>query len=143
MVRIDESEIELLPDRCVALLKEEKSQPKFYFVEKREADYLYSNDKKKLEISKSSLKSRWNQVVLLVEKSVTGDDSSVKKNNLAWVLPSLCLVLFLSILFLFAEKAITKLFFIFPIIRILFSIAALKDLFGNKLDQSDIHACTL
>jgi hypothetical protein len=46
VVRINESEIELLPDRCVALLKEEKSQPKFYFVEKREADYLYSNDKK-------------------------------------------------------------------------------------------------
>lgn len=133
MVRIDESEIELLPDRCVALLKEEKSQPKFYFVEKKEADYLYSNDKKKLEISKSSLKSRWNQMVLLVEKSVTEDDSSAKK-KIAWVLPSLCLELFLSILFLFEEEVLTKLFFIFPIIGILFSIVALKDLFGTKLD---------
>lgn len=132
VIRIDESEIELLPDRFVALLKEEKSQPKFYFVQKRGADYLYSNDKKNTEISKTSLKSSWNQVVLLVEKTTTENDIITKKNNIVWVLSSLCLILFLSILFLFEEKVLTKLFFIFPIIGLLFSTAALKDLFGTK-----------
>lgn len=132
IVRVEASEIEVLPDRFVALLKEENNPSALYFVEKRGAVYYYSKNNKATEMSKSALESRWGGVVLLVEKGTTEPDNTTKKNNLTWVLPALCLMLFLSMLFLLEEKVEIKLFFIFPITGILFSVAALKDLFGTK-----------
>ncbi|MFV8348795.1 vitamin K epoxide reductase family protein [Flavobacterium sp. GT2N3] len=136
VVRVDVSEIELLPKRYIALLIEENDKPTFdsqlYYIEQKGIQYFCTKDKKIIEISKPLLESRWNEIVLLVKKEEIGNAVDVEKDNLFWVLPSLCIGLFLSILFMVEENLETKLFFIFPIIGILFSFAALKDLFGAK-----------
>ncbi|OXA95943.1 hypothetical protein B0A75_17905 [Flavobacterium oncorhynchi] len=55
MVRVDVSEIELLPDRFIALLIEEKitSSAQYYFVEQKGENYYYTKDKIAIKISKS------------------------------------------------------------------------------------------
>lgn len=135
VVRVDFSEIELLPERFIALLIEEKNKPTdahLYFVEQKDNKYYYTKDKKSIEISKSELESRWKGIVLLVEKEETEHAINKKENNLFWVLPSLCIGMFLFLLFMVEENAQTKFFFIFPLLGVLVSIAALKDLFGAK-----------
>lgn len=137
VVRIDKAGIELGPERFVVLLTEENNKsshdPKLYFVEQVSDDrYFCTKDKMRNEITKSELESRWKGIVLLIEKNETECTTNAKRNNLFWVLPSLCIGLFLSIQFMSEEELQTKLFFIYPIIGILFSVAALKDLFGTK-----------
>lgn len=125
-----------MPQRFIARLTEINNKPtldtQFYFVEQIGNRFFCTKDEKTIEITKAELESRWNGIVLLVEKNETEDAIDAKKNNLFWVLPSLCIVLFLFILFMVGEDLETKLFFIFPIIGVLFSVAALKDLFGAK-----------
>jgi len=132
VISVETSEIGLLPNRFVVLLKKENSQPQFHFIEKNDHTYFNLIDKKKVEISKSELESRWNNLVLLIEKSETKDILIENKNNYSWIFPSLCLALFLVVLFQYEENFQTKLFFTFPIAGVLFSIAALKDLFGTQ-----------
>ncbi|PWA05411.1 thioredoxin domain-containing protein [Flavobacterium psychrotolerans] len=130
-IHISVSEIELLPDRFVALLKEDNDKPRLYFVDRKSDKYFFTKDKKTSEISKVSLESRWQGIVLLVEKSVL-EEAKSKINKLSWVLPLLCLGIFLVMLFQFETSLLTKLFFVFPVVGFLFSFAALKDLFGAK-----------
>lgn len=130
-IHIAVSEIELLPNRFVTLLKEDDNEPQFCFVERKSNKYYYTIDKKTSEISKTSLESRWNGVVLLAERLEFGEQK-MKKNKLTWVLALLCIVLFLLTLFQFETNLGTKLFFLFPTLGFLFSLAALKDLIGTK-----------
>lgn len=132
VIRVNTSEIGLLPNRYVTFLNDEKYNSQLYYIEKKGATYFYTQHKKAIEISESILKSKWNGIVLLAETVETENTLSIRENNLFWILPSLCLTLFLSLLFLFEQNLETKLFFIFPIMGILFSVAALKNLFGNK-----------
>lgn len=132
VIQVKPSEIDLLPDRFVALLGKEKSNSKLYFIEKKDNAYFYTIDKKAIEISKSELELRWGNLVLLVEKPEIENVIHTNKDNFSWVLPLLCVVLFLLTLLRFQESIYSKLFFTFPIIGILSSIAALKDLFGAK-----------
>ena len=132
VIRVDVSDVEFLPNRFLCFLNNENHGSKFALLEKKGDAYYFNYDKKVLEMSKSALESRWNGVVLLIEKEETVNSNNAKKNNFFWILPSFCLGLFLSILFLFEEKLQTKLFFIFPIVGVLFSIAALKDLFRTQ-----------
>lgn len=137
VIRVDVSEIELLPKYFIAVLIEENGKStldiQLYFIEQKGSQYFYTKDKKAIEICKSALESRWNGIVLLIEKEKkTEYVINTTKNNLFWILPSFCLVMFLSMLFMFGEELKTKLFFIFPIVGILFSISAHKDLFGTK-----------
>ena len=132
VIRVSFSELALLPDCFVLLLKEKESSSQLYYIEKKGEDYLYLNNSKFESISIASLESRWDNVVLLVEKSETEKESFRKKNKLFWVLPLLCFSLFIITIFQFNETVATKLFFMFPILGFLFSIAALKDLFGTK-----------
>ncbi|WP_431242220.1 hypothetical protein ACQ9BO_20255 [Flavobacterium sp. P21] len=85
--------------------------------------FFCTNDKT-IKKTKSELEARWNGVVLLIEKNEIESAIGAEKNNLSWVFPLLCIGLFLSILFMVEESLQTKLFFIFPVIGILFSIAS-------------------
>lgn len=132
VIRVEVKDINLLPDRFVAFLNEEMSSPQLYFVERKGDDFFCTNDKKPLVISKSELKSRWKDIVLLVEKPKNEEVLKPTKNSGAWVLQIFALVLLILVLSQFETDVSTKLFLVFPIIGILFSIAALKDLFGTK-----------
>lgn len=130
VLHVDISEIELLPDYFVALLDAENSQPQFHFIEKKGDVYFSTKDK--IVISKQKLESRWKNTVLLVEKSETDNITQTNKNKWFQMLTFLCVVTFFLILLQFQVSIETKLFFVFPILGILLSIAALKDLFGTK-----------
>ena len=58
-MRIDVSEIVLLPDCFIALLSEEVKEPQMYFIEKKGNSYFYTNDKKPIAITEMELKLRW------------------------------------------------------------------------------------
>jgi thiol-disulfide isomerase/thioredoxin len=131
VIRVDFSEVDLLPNRFITLLNKEKGNPELCFVESKESKIFVTEDKKTIEISKTDLEKRWNNIVLLVEKSEYVS-TNLNKHKFGWVLPFLCLVIFLITLIPFQSNFQLKLFFIFPIIGILFSVAALKDLFGAK-----------
>lgn len=131
-IRIEVSDIELLPDRFIALLNEENNNPQLYFIEKKGNAYFCTKDKKPLVISKSELESRWKGIVLLTEKSENEETLKPNKSKYSWFMLSLWLLLLLVTLFQFESAVYTKLFFLFPIVGVLFSIAALKDLFGTK-----------
>jgi protein-disulfide isomerase/uncharacterized membrane protein len=126
------SEIALLPDRFVALLGEENNEPQLCFIEKKGGTYFYYSEDKTLPIPIATLESRWKNVVLLVEKSENETTPISPKNRFTLVLPTLCLLLFAMVLFQFAPTIQDWFFFVFPIIGLLFSVAALKDLFGVK-----------
>lgn len=132
VIRVAISDIELLPDRFVALLREEKSEPKLYFIEKKGADYFCFHDKKTIPISKTELESRWQGIVLLAEKPINEAVLKSTKNNWSWFLHFFTLLLLAVVLATFQTALSTKLFLVFPIMGLLFSVAALKDLFGTK-----------
>ena len=132
VIRVEVSDINLLPDHFVAFLNEEMNTPQLYFIEKKGDTFFCTKDKKQLAISISQLKSQWKDTVLLVEKPENEEILRPNKNSGLWVLQIFALLLFVLVLFQFETDLATKLFIIFPIIGILFSIAALKDLFGTK-----------
>lgn len=128
-MRLASSEIELLPERFIAFLREEKNTPQLCFIEKKGSDYVYTKDKKTSIISKQEIETRWDSLVLLVEKTEIEIKSSHKSS---WILPLCLLATFILVLLQFDDNLQTKLFFLFPTLGMLFSIAALKDLFGTK-----------
>jgi ABC-type bacteriocin/lantibiotic exporter with double-glycine peptidase domain len=68
-IRVTVSEIAFLPDRFVSFLKEDGTKPRLYYIEKKDKEYFCSKENKTEFISSSSLEERWNNIVLLVEKS--------------------------------------------------------------------------
>lgn len=136
-IRVLFSEIELLPNYFITILKEENNKPtietKPYFIERKNNTYFCTKDKKAVSISNDSLELRWFDIVLLLEKPEEEETLIKSKNIFSWILPFLCLMSFLAVLFQIEDNLKTKIFFlVFPIIGILFSVAALKDLFGTK-----------
>jgi protein-disulfide isomerase len=113
-------------------LNEENKKTELYFIEKRDENYVYTKDKILINISKKELESKWNGIVLLVEKAGIENEKHSNKNKWHWTLPVFSIILFLLTLYQFDENIRIKLFFIFPSIGLLFSVAALKDLFGTK-----------
>jgi len=129
-MRLASSEIELLPERFIAVLREENNKLQLCFIEKKGNEYVYIKDKKSLIISKQDLETKWENIVLLAEKSEIELTNS--SNKLSWIIPIWFLAIFILILYQSADNLQTKLFFLFPILGMLFSVAALKDLFGTK-----------
>ncbi|MDR7209013.1 thioredoxin domain-containing protein [Flavobacterium piscis] len=126
------SEILLLPNYFITALKQENGVPKFCFIEKKDNEYICFADNNEFSIlSQSSLEDRWTNVVLLVEKSEF--DYVVKNSikNYNWILLGFVLILFLGILYRFSSFLKINLFFVFPFVGVLLSIAALKNLFGD------------
>ncbi len=130
-LRVDVSEIDLLPSRFIALLSEENNNPQLTFIENKNEKYYCTNDKKIIKKTRLELEKLWKNTVLLVEKPKY-EATQTNKNNCSNFLPVLCFGL-LSIMLLQLDSTLqSKLFLLFPFIGFLFSIAALKDLFGAK-----------
>lgn len=131
VLRVSNAEIELLPNRFIAFLKNERNGIEHYFVEKRGIYYYCTKDKNIEILDSDKLIARWSDIVLLVEKS-DKEQIHTKKNPSNWFLLIIILGLFGATLFWFHINWQSSLFFIFPILGVLFSVAALKDLFGAK-----------
>lgn len=131
-MRVEASDMVFLPDRYVALLSESENNPQLYFIEKKGSAYFYTNNKKSIAISELELKSRWKEIVLLVEKPEKEEVIQPPKDYLSLALQIIVIMLFLLVLSQFEASLSTQFFILLPIIGILFSIAAMKDLFGTK-----------
>lgn len=133
IIRVPFLDLEYLPNRFVALLNQDRSNPELCFIEKKEEVYFYTKDNKCNKISHSSLEQQWYGIVLLAETSETVN--SAKKSNPFLALSLLCLIFLIAVIFAFQENWQTNLFFAFAALGMLFSIAALKDLFGTKSEM--------
>ncbi|OXA99792.1 hypothetical protein B0A75_09715, partial [Flavobacterium oncorhynchi] len=133
-VRVEFSEIDNLPDRFVTLLSENLSASQFHFLEKNSHGYFSFKNKKKTKVSKLSLESRWNNMVFLAESSDEGKGKIKRKEKQQFymLLSLVSLIFFSLIISSYHTDYKTFLFFFFPVIGLLFSVAALKDLFGAK-----------
>ncbi|CAA9203690.1 hypothetical protein FLA105534_04870 [Flavobacterium bizetiae] len=138
VIHVESSDIELLPNRFVTLLKNlQNNQPQLYFIEKKGDQYFYSNDEKSVSIPKEELESRWNNIVLLVEPSEGENSATTKVKKWFWALSLLCAATFVASLLLLQQNWQIKLFFLFPILGILFSIVSLKKLFNIQNEFLD------
>jgi uncharacterized membrane protein/glutaredoxin len=131
-MRLDSSEIDFLPNQFIALLSEVDHKPELYFVERKDNTYFCKIDKKVVALTKLELESQWNGIVLLIEKPETVEFSKPQKSYWSLALQIFGFVLFVLVLSRFEVALTTNFFFLFPILGILFSVAALKDLFGTK-----------
>lgn len=127
-------EIPSLPDCFVALLAEKKNLSQLYYIEKKEDNYFYFQNKIPVAISKQELESRWKNTVLLIEKTERDIITTTNTNKIFLILPCLSVLLLLSIIVQFQASIQNKIFFIFPVLGFLFSITALKDLLGINSD---------
>lgn len=130
-IRIDFTDLELLPNRFIVLLNKGKKKDELYYIEQKDNKYYVLDHTKNEEISLNDLEKNWKGIVLLIKKSEI-ETSNKHKNKYAWLLPTLSLIIFIFTLIKLESSLVTKIFFIFPTIGILFSVAALKDLFGAK-----------
>jgi glutaredoxin/uncharacterized membrane protein len=129
--RVEVSDIDLLPNRFIALLNEENKRPELYFLENNNDKFYYTKNKKLFKISKIELENRWANIIILIKKS-ENEVAKTNMNNWSWILPLLCFGLFSYALFQFNASIQSKSFLLFPLVGFLFSFAALKDLFGAK-----------
>lgn len=127
-VNISTSEIELLPNKFMALLNYENNSG-LYFIEKNKDNNFVIKNKKKQLLNITEFKDKWKNIVLVAERN----EHEVKpnKNSSNWLL-SLVVVFFTTTIFFLDTDFKNKLFFLFPALGILFSIIALQDLFGAK-----------
>ncbi len=126
------STIEDLPNRFIALLSEDRSAPELYLIEKKDTNYFYLKNNKLVEIATKELENRWNNIVLLVRKSEESKSNTVTNNKENLILFSIIAITLIILLILSSQTIFSKLFLLVPFIGILFSISALKDLFGTK-----------
>jgi protein-disulfide isomerase/uncharacterized membrane protein len=130
--RVRFTEIDNMPNRFITLLNENSGKSQLHFIEKKGDSYFSTKDKKTIEISKNTLKSRWENIVLLAEKSEIEHTIKKEKKQWKWFLYSLCSTFFIAAISSSGGNLQLHSFFIFPTIGILFSIMALKDLFGTE-----------
>lgn len=129
--RIEKQQIDDLPTRFIAYLNEELNAPSLFLVEKRGENYLVHKDKSTNTISRQELEQRWLEIVLVVEKQ-DFEPTKIKKNNFYGLFFSILILAFGSVLYSLNATVNEILFLLFPTIGVLFSIAALKDLFDAK-----------
>ncbi len=128
--KIPFSEINNLPTNFVTILKGEEQKLQLNYIEKNENKYYSSENNTSKFISSSFLESKWNNIVLLVEKGEKEGKEEKIKNY--WVLRTFCILLLLITIFQSDVNIKDKFFFCFPVLGIFFSVVALKDLFGAK-----------
>ena len=131
-IPLEASQIELLPDHFMGILREANDEPQLYYIHKKGEKYITIKDKIPFELDHETLKSRWFDLIFLIEKPDFENANSIKKYKTLTVLFSSCIILFLLLYFTSNYTISRLLFLLFPSIGILFSIAALKELFGTK-----------
>ena len=131
VVHVKFSDIPLLPNRFITLLTEDNREPELTLIQRIENRYFVEERINTVEILLSDLESRWNGICHLIEKTQT-ETGKGKKNKTYIIMGILSLFTFLFLLFFINISNVLKLFLLLPVAGILFSIAALKDLFGVK-----------
>lgn len=132
IAKVGFEELENLPNQFIAHLNTELSDPQLYFIEKKENQFYCNIDKNLVGITRNELEERWTGIILVIEKSE--DLELFKQNKSYWflILQVLFFTLFIIAVSKFQVAYTSKLFFIFPTVGLLLSIAVLKDLFGIK-----------
>ncbi|GGG12577.1 hypothetical protein GCM10011344_11590 [Dokdonia pacifica] len=131
-IPFEASKIELLPDQFMGIMREANDEPQLYYIQKKDDKYITIKDKTPFEIDYETLESRWYNLIFLVEKPDIENTTVIKKDKTVMILSFLCIALF-SLFYFTSNSTISKLLFIlFPCVGILFSVAALKELFGTK-----------
>ncbi|MBZ4042604.1 thioredoxin domain-containing protein [Flavobacterium hibisci] len=137
VIEVAISDIELLPDSFITFLKEGADNVKAFFVTKKDGYYHCSYERKTKILDINELKALWSGIVFLVEKSENEFETKAKKNTFWWLKLLIFFCLFAIILYCFSPNFQSFLFFIFPILGLVFSLAALKDLFDTKSELLD------
>lgn len=134
-LRVPLSEIDLLPSNFLALLKKNDSREEIFLIEKKENNiYVCSNNNDRIEISKTELETRWQNIVLLIEKN-ENTKILIKKPNIISKILIFTNIFLLSLLLYFYEiKLDNILFFLFTLLGLFFSLTALKDLLNTKIE---------
>lgn len=122
---------DVLPDKFMVLLNDKKGKLELCYIERKNSEYFYYRDSKYVEISSKDLESRWNSIILLIEKPANYN-VEVKNNHISLILMFIISGLFLINLYQLKLEVEYKIFFVFPILGILLSVVALKDFFGAK-----------
>ena len=134
-------DLERLPSNFVVLLEETNGKPtlatQFYFIKQKSGKYFCVGPEKTTEISLEDLQKRWQKIVLLAENGDQSLISNPANGQFTSILTGLGVLVFLFSLWLFHSNLYTGLFFVFSLVGILFSVAALKDLFGVKSNLKD------
>jgi uncharacterized membrane protein len=127
---VNKTEIDLLPNNFFARLN--KSNTDFLsYVQKKDDTVIYSNGVDQNSMAKTDFEALWSDIVLLVENEDTVPKAKLKpKYNL--IIPIVTLALIIAVIVLTAPKKWFLLFYTLPVLGLLFSIAALKDLFSTK-----------
>lgn len=129
--RIEKQQIDVLPPLFIALLHEELNPPSLFLVEKKGDNNLIFKSKETNTISNHELEQRWLEIVLLIENPEV-EPIKIENNDINWLFLLLLILALGGVLYSLNSTSKEILFLLFPITGILFSIAALKDLFGTK-----------
>lgn len=122
--------INALPTQFIALLSQENSEPELQLLEKRGTAFFIFNNNKIEKIETQKLQEKWQNVVLTVNNANTVSENSKKPIvTIGFVVLSLFLI---GILVISKATLFEKLFLVLPVIGLLLSIAALKDIFGTN-----------
>lgn len=136
LIKVPFSDIESLPTNFVALLKlqnndgSNKTEPIFIT---KNGNYYHSLDDKKIKILDSEkLISLWGGIVFLVEKSDDIAKIEIEKNIFWRLLLITYFGVLLIIIYYISPNWQSCIFFIFPLLGLVFSLGTLKDLLGIK-----------
>ena len=121
----------MLPNRFLALLSDENDKLNLHFVEKKDDETFIVKNNKKDSLTLLEIEKKWRNIALVTEKNE--NEITVNKNKFNW-LYILAFFLLTTTLFSLNTNLQNKLFFFFPGLGILFSIIALQDLFGTKIE---------
>lgn len=127
-----------LPDKFIAGLKN-KSETSLFFITRNGENFTYQNQRGTIKYvkSKNELKEIWEDVVLLIDSSTIPTIETPPKHKIIKITVSLALILFASIILLSDFNMRFNFFYLIPLIGLVFSFAAFKDLFTSKTGLID------
>ncbi|MDX6187828.1 vitamin K epoxide reductase family protein [Flavobacterium sp. Fl-318] len=139
--RIENEDLEHLPDNFTALISDENKNPFLAFVERNQSDFRYTQDAKSVQISKGAFSERFQNIVLLAEK----EENELKINNSKKVLifGSILLgIVYFSSIFITGFSLLQLLIVLFASMGVYLSIEAISHEFGIKTKFSEA-VCTI
>lgn len=131
--KVGADDISNLPMRFMASLKTE-SETSIFFIERKGDRYLYQEKSGKIKYNRSQneLKGLWEGVVLLADGSEMPLVQTLTKNKFLRTSLMLTLIVFLGLIVFNDINYKLKLFYLLPLVGILFSLAVFKDILFKR-----------